>query len=529
MTELWLLFRMMLGTSLGILTTAGAIATDSSSAIIQDMSQVAVPIPVAESLQSGIREVSTALESDKDLYNGDCGKDYCSCEKQAALKKAVTGSHKNVFYDNNFDYLCDPCYDSWVLGDNIKHMCVTDWATVDIGGQFRMRYQNERNFRAGVPYGLGLTGYDDDFLLYRTRVYANAQIGKRFRFYGEMLDAVSNYEKFHPRFIEENRVDIQNMFGDFVVLDGCRGDLTARVGRQEMQYGAQRWVSPLDWANTRRTFDAAKLYWNGTNWDIDGFWSHVTQRVNPTYLTRMDSSFDEIDFYGVYSTYKGLDKGTLDAYWLALDNNLLGFYYDTLGVRYAGAHDNWLYEAEGAYQFGRNINGSDHSAGAFTLGLGRKFPCAAWKPTIWAYYDWASGSDTRGQGFHHMFPLAHKYLGFMDLYGRRNIETANVQLTMQPHDKLKLLAWFYVFRLQNINDVPYNLNMTPFNNLPSGSSGSRDLGNEIDLTATWLISPRTNIVFGFSYFFAGDYYGTTPGVPYDGDANFFWTQYTMNF
>jgi hypothetical protein len=116
----------------------------------------------------------------------------------------------------------------------------------------------------------------------------------------------------------------------------------------------------------------------------------------------------------------------------------------------------------------------------------------------------------------------------MDFYGRRNVQDANLLLTMKPHDKIKLLAWYHYFQLQNINDVPYNVNMTPFADLPAGSSGSRDLGSEVDLTATWLISPRTNLVFGYSHFFAGDYYSTTP-VPYDGDADFFWTQYSVNF
>ncbi len=526
MTNTRFLLQVMSSISLGVLVTVGAVADDASSVLIRDISRTASPVDVGESLVPEIQEVSLALGSDKDLC--DCGKDYCGCEKQAALNKAVAGSHKNPFYNNNFDYLCDPCYCDWALGDSLKRMCVTDWATVDVGGQYRMRYHNEQNFRNGAPYGLGLTGYDDSFLLHRTRLYANAQLGSRVRIYGEMLDAVSNYEDFTPRPIEENRADIQNLFGDFVVLDDCRGSLTARIGRQELLYGAQRTVSPLDWANTRRTFDAAKLYWSGTNWDVDGFWSRPMKRVNPTYLTRLDPSAHNVDFYGVYSTYKGLAKGKLDLYWLALDNHGVGFLYDTLGARYSSGHNDWLYEAEGAYQFGRNADGSDHSAGAFTFGLGRAFPCAAWKPTIWAYYDWASGDDTRGNGYHHMYPLAHKYLGFMDFYGRRNVQDANLLLTMKPHDKIKLLAWYHYFQLQNINDVPYNVNMSPFAGLPSGSSGSRDLGSEIDLTATWLISPRTNLVFGYSHFFAGDYYGTT-NVPYDGDADFFWTQFTVNF
>ena len=87
--------------------------------------------------------------------------------------------------------------------------------------------------------------------------------------------------------------------------------------------------------------------------------------------------------YGLFSTYKGLQRDKVDVYWLAYDNDLLGYRYDTLASRYYGSYDAWLYELEGGVQFGQNGNDSDHSAGFFTLGGGRKFDCVRWKPTLW--------------------------------------------------------------------------------------------------------------------------------------------------
>ena len=457
-----------------------------------------------------------------------CGKgDPCDCHKMKALNKAVAGSHKGVFYDNNFDYLCDPCYTDWRLGDNLKRMAIGDSITLDIGGQYRLRQHAERNMRNLAGVGLGLTGNDDDFLLHRTRIYANAEIGSRLRVYAEMLDAVSNYENTAPRGIEENRAELQNLFVDAVAMDNYDGTLTARFGRQELLYGSQRVVSPLDWANTRRTFDGVKLLWEGQDWDVDGFWVRPLRRdvvqVDPPNLDR--------EMYGLYSTYRGLSCTNVDLYWLALDFHDAGFLYDTFGARLWGDRDSWLYEFEGAFQVGQNTDGSDHSAGAFTLGVGRKFDCALWTPTLWLYYDWASGDDTPGNGYHHYQPLAHKYLGFMDLFGRRNLEDANVLLTMKPHEKLKLLFWYHIFRMQNINDVPYNVDMSRFAaaTVAPGTAGSRELGEELDAVATFLISPRVNLLFGYSHFFAGDFYATTPGVPYNGDADFFYTQLHVNF
>ena len=243
----------------------------------------------------------------------------CGETKRKTLAAAVADSHKGVFYANKFDYLCDPCYSGQHLGDALKRMCVGDCWVVDVGGQYRMRYHREQNIRnsGAVPNALGLTGNDDSFLLHRTRLYLNAEYGQHIRFYGEMLDAESNYENTNPRPIEVNRYEMQNMFVELKGVDAGCGQLGARVGRQELIYGNQRLVSPLDWANTRRTFDAAKLMYTGENWDLDGFFAYELERE----FHQLDPLDDDRSLYGIYGAYKGLEKDKLELYWLALDFN----------------------------------------------------------------------------------------------------------------------------------------------------------------------------------------------------------------
>jgi hypothetical protein len=450
-----------------------------------------------------------------------CGKAAnCDCKKMKELEAKAAGAYKGLFYDNNFDYLCDPCYDDWHLGERLKRNCIGDWGILDIGGQFRMRQQSERNHR-----GLGLTGRDDDFLLYRTRLYANLEVGQRFRAYAEYIDAQSEFEDFPPRPIEVNRSDFLNLFGDLMLLDGDRGQLWARVGRQELLYGEQRLITTLDWANTRLTFEGVKLFWEGEAWNADFFY---TRPVLPN-ATRFDSPIYDREFMGAYLTYKKLKNSKLDLFYLISNNSVDGggdFNNDTVGARFKGGSGVWLWDAEGGYQ-GGNFQHENHDAGFYTLGLGRKFECVRWTPTIWAYYDWASGDDIIGNAFDQLYPLAHKYLGFMDLFARRNIEDWNFLLTMTPHERVKLLLWYHIFHLEDINDVPYNVNGTPFN--PANLPASTDLGKEIDATITFKLTPRAGLLFGYSHFFAGDYYFQTPGTPYAGDANFFYTQFHLNF
>jgi hypothetical protein len=454
-----------------------------------------------------------------------CGPCHCpACQQTAAadVQKAVAAAYAPLFYNNNFAYINNPAYDDWWPGDRLKQIPLGDCWTVDLGGQYRARFHSERNHR-----GLGLTGRDDDFLLHRTRLFANARYSDWFRFYGEYIDAESNYENFPPRAIEVNRSDLLNLFADARLWDGYQGELWFRIGRQELLYGSERLVSPLDWANTRRTFEGFKFLWQGEDWNLD-FFATRPVIVDPV---RFDSPDYQQEFFGGWATYKAIAGHTFDAFAIQY-NNAAGandFQFTTLGGRWLGSREDWLWEIEGGVQFGENTDGSQHRAGFATGGIGYKWADRPWQPTLWCYYDWASGGDVQGagQGFHHLFPLAHKYLGYMDLFARSNIQSPNVQLVVQPHKRLKLLAWYYYLFLDTRADTPYNVNMAPFQ--PAIPPASRDLGHELDLLATITLNARMDLVLGYSHFFAGDYYRLTPGLPHRGDADFYYAQFHWNF
>lgn len=460
---------------------------------------------------------ANSLDAANMEFAADGADPLCNEKKMAALKKAMASAYKPLFYDNKFDYLCDECWCDWWLGDRLKRNCLGDWGVLDVGGQYRARLHNERNMR-----GLGLTGRDDDFLLHRTRLFGNLEVGDRLRFYAEYLDAESNYENFPPRQIEVDRSDMLNLFVDGKMFDGDRGDLWLRFGRQELLNGNQRLISPLDWANTRRTFEGVKVFWKGENWDVDAFWTNPVV-VDPVHF---DAPNQSQEFSGLYATWKGCPNRNVDLYAIRyIETEGTTFTFNTYGARWQGSEDAWLWEFEGAYQDG-NFNGNDHVAGFYTLGGGRKLESLPWSPVLWLYYDWASGDETIGNGFHHLFPLGHKYLGFMDLFGRRNLEDANIQLTMKPAEKLTFLAWHHIFWRQDGDDVPYNVTMSPFVNNPAGS---QYLGQELDLLFTWAFHPRQELVFGYSHFWHGSFYDTNPAVPFRGDADFFYTHYQINF
>ncbi|WP_146598852.1 alginate export family protein [Novipirellula aureliae] len=495
------------------------VETDETSAAVFEAPQQLAPTMPAPVIYD--RAIATT--------NCNCGTTSCCsvADKKAAYAKMMS-AYAGVFYENNFSYLKDPCYEGpSFYSDRFKNID-TRWGTFSFGGETRYRYHDERNLR-----GLGITGKDDTFWLTRQRLYADWKINDTLRVYGEILDANSSDEEFAPRPIEENDMDFLNLFADVLLLDTGSSKLTARVGRQELLYGVQRAVSPLDWANTRRTFEGVKLLYQSGDTSIDAFW---TQYV-PVAPNELDDADSNQPFYGIYASKKGTSLGVFDAYYLGYENRDVGFSYQTFGSRTAGETDRGiLYDMEGAIQFGKNENNSDHNAGFFTAGIGRKYETRLLSPTVWAYYDYASGEDDFDQvgrgdnGYDPLYPLAHKFNGFMDLFGRRNLHDFNVLTTAPLTKNISLVLWYHSFRLVE-ETTPYSVAMNPYNSTTKAES--KDLGQEIDVLFNINLNPRNNVLLGYSHFSGGDYYdtdGIKPAIAGDSaDADFFYAQFQSRY
>lgn len=482
---------------------------------------IASPSDIRTANDSNISQQDSAQNSQIAYEDESKARSASDSKKAEQLKKKVAGAYKDTFYLNDFSYLNDPNYTGYHLGEGLKGMQLGNLGKLDVGGQYRLRYQNEHNMR-----GFGLTGRDDQFLLDRTRVYADYKITPRARVFVEYLDAGSSFENFAPRQVEVQHFDAQNLFGDLLLIDSDLGKLTMRAGRQELALGAQRLISPLDWANTRRRFDGGRLTWAEENRTTD----LLLVRPETVNAYAFDAPNQDQALWGAYHTNKLFENTTADVYYLGYEDTAANLHVHTLGTAFKGELDGFLWDDELGYQFGKNPDGSDISASAITLGIGGK-STATMKPTLWLYYDWASGDGTTNNGWNQLFPLVHRYLGFMDFYGRRNIHDANALFIFNPSDKFSVLTWYHYFFLANGSQGPYNVTNSSFN--PGGTVGSRDLGHEIDLLCTYKLNPRSDLVFGYSHFFAGNYYQTsqtsTGAALFNGDADFIYTQWHYNF
>lgn len=435
----------------------------------------------------------------------------------------------NLRYDEDFSYLDgEPGTYRQDLFDPIKNIRLGDDWKLTLGGEFRFQLQAETN----KAFGANLRT-QDTFQLYRYLLHADLKYRDTFRIFAQGIAAVDEDRDLAPRGIDENQWDVQQLFFDLRVL-GPDLPLTLRVGRQDLQYGAQRFVSPLDWANTRRRFDAIKLFAHGKTWDVDLFYAKpvVVQRK------QRDRWDEEYDFYGVYATYKGIPRHGIDAFVFGQDRaadrvNPNGRRGDesryTLGTRFWGKTAGFDYDAILAGQWGRWA-GDTICAWAWTVNGGYTFADTPWKPRIGLGFDWADGDASPTDGkvgtFDQLFPLGHAYFGYLDLIGRQNINAARVDLSAWPVEKkVKTAIAYHAFWLNDERDALYNAGGGRSRRDPTGRSG-KEVGQELDLTLLWKLDTHSSILFGYSHFWDNNFI-TSTGPSEDPDL--FYVQYKLTF
>jgi len=439
-------------------------------------------------------------------------------QSTAPVPKAVTPpAFTPVRWNENYSYLknvsgkADPF-------DPIKYIPLNEKGDVylSLGGQVRERYEliNGQNF-SGVP--------DDNDGYYLTRLLAHAvlHIGQNFRTFVQGKSAMIDDRVGGLRPSDSDEMDIQQAFFDVRLPFSNKDSFTLRTGRQDLIYGAQRLISPLDWTNVRRTFEGVKgsFVLTQSNQTLDFFW------VRPIIVNneQLNDGDGDQSFAGVYhtiglpGTFGKAANTKLELYGFALNqqrNDLRTTDADiyTVGTRFSSAPKPFDVDVELDYQFGQAGIG-DISAWSVATEAGYTFVDVTLTPRLFAGFDAASGDSDptnpdRGT-FNQLFPLGHLYFGYIDVVGRQNIVDVHpgVDLTLLSNakyaKKLALRGEFHAFWRQNNSDALYNASGAVQRS--AGASDAAFVGNEVDLLLTWQIDRHLSAYVGYSHFFAGDF------------------------
>jgi len=440
----------------------------------------------------------------------------------------------NLKYDEDFSYLDGPeGSHKKDFFDPIKWIHLTDDLTLTVGGEFRFRLEAETN------RGFGSTEpAQDTIALWRTMWHFDLRYRKLARVFYEGISAHIEDRDLRLLGIHENRWDTHQLFFDARVL-GEDVPLTLRFGRQELQYGNQRLISPLAWANTRRKFDGVKLFYEHEKFDVDVFYMRpVPVNVAEGYNRKPDEYREESHFYGVYTTCKAVKNHTFDTYFLALRdtgdltnaNRRVGdLSLYTIGGRMAGkCGDGFDYDAELAGQWGK-MAGDTVQAWMAGVDMGYTFKDVTCKPRVGVGFDYGSGDDdpfdSTHQTFNQFFPLGHAHLGYMDLFGRQNVLATNVNVKAKPcKNTTTRLAW-YTFWNDAKRDALYNAGGGAGRRNIFGNAG-HDVGNELDLTIKYKIDVHQSVLFGYSHFWGNNFIRATGPSQ---DADLIYLQYAFRF
>jgi hypothetical protein len=449
-------------------------------------------------------------------------------------------------------------------------------------GQLRFRYEYFDPF----TYTAAGVNQSDDYVLMRTRLGVlftpDRRIAARLmiqdsRIWGEegfdtptspsgsVTTSIDNVD------LHEAYVDVSHIFEKW--LDDA---LLLRVGRQELSYGDQRLVSPLDWSNIARAWDAVKLTVappeapGGLTTDLFASTIRDTPSSNtgggPVGVSTTDQ---RQNFYGLYGSFKEIhpagdwtwdcagkerpvfDGHVLDIYTLYLDLADGAFTAEdgttgdvsevTIGTRLAGAAlrndtgGGFDYTGEVCYQTGEFVDESILAygyalTGGYTL-AGEAL--AGSRVRLGVEYDYGSGdrdpTDGRHGTFDPLFPFGHYYQGIQDTFSWKNgqdlafkVDVYPPKWTGIPHAEVQ----YHAFWLSARKDGWFNAALNEIRRDPTGSSG-RFVGHEIDVTFKYSLVPAVAVIWvGYSHLFPGEYIRQTGESP---DRDFVFTQLLVNF
>ena len=376
-----------------------------------------------------------------------------------------------------------------------------------LGGQVRARSEVVDDFMlTDSPLN------EDAFELVRVLLHADVHLGPHLRAFVEGKHAMA-FDRALPggrRPLDHDEIEVQNAFGELALGGAGPVGLTARVGRQELLLGSQRLVSPLDWTNTRRTFEGFRATVRVKSVAVDGFLTRPVT-VDTVELNERDPA---TTFWGVaLRPVAPAAALAWELYGLALAYDgaapLWGYSGEhervTVGGRLTGALGSPLtrFDLEGGWQTG-TLGDRDVSAWFMATDLTRSFPTVPLQPAATLGFDYASADADRADGtigtFHQLFPLGHAYAGFMDLLGRQNLIEARGVVTAAPTAALSARASVHRFMRADVGDAAYNVGGGV---LRPALGSERTIGTELNLTSGYQLSRYARIELGYGHFWPG--------------------------
>lgn len=386
---------------------------------------------------------------------------------------------------------------------------------LSFGGEARLetdRSQNEdwgsRNFGT------------QPFLLQRYHLHADLHLGERVRVFGQLRSALENGRKTGPRPIDEDHLNVQNLFLDVIPYWTNGEKITVRLGRQELQYGSGRLIDVQEGPNLRLYFDGAKIAYVSARLKIDGF---VMGNGGVRTGVFDNPLGQKARLWGVYSTWSAWKRINVDLSYLGISRDKAVFdegtaneRRHTLAARFWNTGTGFLYNLETSYQFGAFGSGKIRAWGG-SADIGYRFGDLKGTPTVNLRSDLVSGDGRKGDGnlgtMNPMYPNGG-YFGVIPQAGPANLMSLHPSLAWNPATKVNVSLGVVCNWRESQQDGIYR--PSGIFNLSSSGSDKRYIGTSYMTMMTWNISPHLKYIFGAQYFDTGAYLDDIIAQPRDG-------------
>jgi hypothetical protein len=310
-----------------------------------------------------------------------------------------------------------------------------------------------------------------------------------------------------------------------------------RAGRQIWAYDAGRILWHRNWNQTALSYDAFLLHY-----DTDKLRFHVGSSINNTFISfnpdlfiPQGSPYEEPLGYRIkYFNFIWLNFKLSKDLIVSINNYLSSYQADTErpfiysmathGLYSEFKPNNWHFQGEFYYQYGRNGRADDVSAymgsiiamykmGKLKIGGGLDYLSGDKETEKYNAFDLLYGARFKVNGRMNYYNLAAStnHLGLVDIYPR---------LIWSPSEKHQVYATYHFFSLAQDIGTTQGTPSTNYN---------KNIGGELDISYTYKFDRSFNISAYFGYYFATETTEYLKNIPKGESTSPYWASIMFTF
>ena len=404
-------------------------------------------------------------------------------------------------WSEDWSVLADPAVPREPL-DQLKYISLsTSDARTDLsfGGNVRERFEVNN-----AQFGVGSSRQKAD-LLSRLEVHSDLRIAGQVQIFVQLQsDAAPG--KRDPSPVDQDRLGLEQAF---VALTEplADGTLFARIGRQEVGFDLQRFLSVRNGPNVRQAYDGATAAYTAGPWRFIVLYTDPVQNRN---LRAFDDYSSPHLSFGLVRIERKIGDSSLSAYVGRFRQDGARFpsasgneRRNIVDLRFTGAGGAYDWDVEGVIQNGSIGTRSIHAWATGAI-VGRTFAAAPLRPRLSLQFDAASGdkspTDNQLNTFNPLFPSG-SYFNTAGYQTYANLFHIKAGLSVTPRDRLRLGVGIGSEWRQTVADAIYTIPDVPV--AGTAGQGGRYVGAYGELRADYVLTPHLAVALEFVDFSAG--------------------------